>query len=322
MSGKKVKEVDLTKLDSLSTKIVYWIFQALILLNMAASIVLLIVYKEERETHLNHIFLCSFALILYNIPSFLKKKFNVYIPTVLQVFTLIFIFAHFILGEIQGVYNSSAIFDKVLHTTSGLAIATIGFSLVNILNTSKNTHLTLSPLFVAVFSLCFALAIAVVWEIFEYAADSIFRTNMQRYIPPANLEQDVAPAQGYGLIDTMTDIVVSTIAAFAICVLGYISLKTKSNVLNKFLIRMVPDYDFAIEEAKLSSDDKLLRALEKAKADSLIHGKIIAVEDVKKATLNDEETLEDLGKSEQEIVDDAQNLEEGEKKPDEISETK
>lgn len=265
----KAKKVDTSVLDSRATRIVYWVFQSFILLTLLASIVLCIVQKDGREAQINHIFLCSVALIVYHIPSFLKKRFHVYIPTVLQVFTLIFIFAHFILGEIQGVYTTSAIFDKILHTTSGLAIATIGFSLVNILNTSKNTHLTLTPLFVALFAFCFALAVAVVWEIFEYTGDTLFGMNMQRYNPPANLVQSEIPPQGYGLIDTMGDIIVSTIAAFAVCLLGFISLKTKKNYMNMFLLRMVPTFDKAIEEAQQSGDEKLVLNLEKAKAVSI-----------------------------------------------------
>ncbi|MDE7395444.1 MAG: hypothetical protein K2M95_04940 [Clostridiales bacterium] len=272
----KEDEINPIRLNTLTTRIVYWLFEALIASTMIASIVLLATGKQSRETQTTHIILCAVALVLYNIPSFIQWRFRVYVPSVLHIFTLLFITAHFILGEVGEMYSQSAVFDKILHATSGVAIATIGFSLVNMFNTSSNTHLKLSPFFVAFSSFCFALAIAVLWEIFEFASDSLVGTNMQRYIPPDELRQatDTAPAQGYGLIDTMNDIIVSTIAAFVVCVLGYVSLRTKRNLMNRFLLRKIPDYDTAIAEAEEAGDTKLVRALKKARAAALeeVHG--------------------------------------------------
>lgn len=262
----KEKEINPIRLNTLATRIVYWLFEALIASTMIASIILLATGKQSRETQTTHIILCAVALVLYNIPSFIQWRFRVYVPSVLHIFTLIFIFAHFILGEVGEVYRQSAVFDKILHATSGVAIATIGFSLVNMFNKSSNTHLKLSPFFVAFSSFCFALAIALLWEVFEYASDSLVGTNMQRYIPPDEVQQATAPIQGYGLIDTMNDIIVSTVSAFVVCILGYISLRTKRNLMNRFLLRKIPDFDTAITEAEEAGDMKLVRALRKARA--------------------------------------------------------
>lgn len=265
------KSVDLFKLNTTATRIVYWLFEVLIAGTMIFSIVFAVRDRADADalaTQLSHIMLCAVALVLYNIPSFLQWKFRLYIPSVLHIFVLIFIFAHFILGEVQGIYTESVVFDKILHATSGLAIAAGGFSVVNIMNKSTNTHLKLSPFFVALFSFCFALAIALLWEILEFASDSLFGTNMQRYIPPAGTPKRYA-TQGYGLVDTMGDVIVSTLSAFVVCVLGYIALRKKANYLNRFLLRKIPDYDTAIQEAEEAGDEKLAAALRKAKADTL-----------------------------------------------------
>ena len=91
---------------------------------------------------------------------------------------------------------------------------------------------------------------------------------MQQYLPPANLENIVGnpPAQGYGLIDTMGDVIVSTVAAAVVCVIGYITLKKKKPAFSRFLFRKITDYDTAIKEATEAGDEKLVVALEKAKA--------------------------------------------------------
>ena len=267
----KKSDINLTKLNSTATRVVYWMFQILILCTMMFSLVSLFTEPTlfDKGTHIEHIMLCVVSLVLYNIPSIAQRRFKLYVPSAMHIFVLLFIFAHFILGEVFGTYKVSAVFDKLLHTTSGLAIALGGFSLVNILNDSRNTHLKLSPLFVALFSFCFALAIALLWEVLEFTSDSLFGTNMQRYIPPENVEQAVPPKQGYGLIDTMGDMIVSTAAAFVVSVLGYVALRKKTKYLNRFLLRKIPDYDTAIAEAEEAGNTKLVEALKKARDEVL-----------------------------------------------------
>lgn len=272
------EKINLLKLNTVTTRVVYWVFQIFILGTMIASIVQACVMDSQikRNTQVTHIILCAVALVLYNIPSFMQKQFKLYVPSVLHIFILVFIFAHFVLGEVVGVYTHSAVFDKILHATSGLAIALSGFSLINLLNDKPNAHLKLNPFFVAFFSFCFALAIALLWEIFEFAADSLFGMNMQRWDPPDEIKKAVAegamkvPKQGYGLLDTMQDVIVSTAAALLVSVVGYIILKRKKELLNRFLLRKISDYETAIAEAEEAGDKKLAQALKKAKADALM----------------------------------------------------
>lgn len=261
------KRVNTLKMNTLATRIVYWLFEAVIVATMIYSIVFAVIHRnspDELAVHLSHILLCASALVLYNIPSFVQWKFRIYIPSAIHIFILLFIVAHFILGEVQGVYTQSLFFDKILHATSGFAIALGGFSLVNLLNKSNDTHSRLSPFFVALFSFCFALAIALLWEIVEFASDTFFGTNMQRYIPPEGTDPKWAK-QGYGLVDTMGDVIVSTCSAAVVCILGYIALRKKTSYLNHFLLRKIPDYDTAIKEATEAGDEKLAAALRKAR---------------------------------------------------------
>lgn len=279
-NGKETKDsekINLLKLNTTATRVVYWVFEAIILATMIASIVLCCIAdsRAERATQVNHIMLCVVALLLYNIPSLVQWKFKVYVPSAIHIFVLIFICAHFVLGEVVGVYTTSAVFDKILHATSGLAIALCGFSVVNLLNSNSNSTFKLNPFFVAFFSFCFALAIALLWEIFEFAADSLFGMNMQRWDPPEEIKQAVesgvmkVPKQGYGLVDTMQDVIVSTASAFVVCLGGFIILRRKQTLLNRFLMRKISDYDTAIMEAEEAGDDRLCAALRKAKSDAL-----------------------------------------------------
>ena len=260
---KKDKKKDHNPIIQKSVKIVTVILEILIVLTMIWSIVGLFT-DENKDVRANQIFLSLMGLILLNIPAFISKKWRLYIPSNMQILAVVFIFAHFILGEIFRVYDYSLLFDKILHTTSGLAFAAVGFSLVNLLNESKNTHLELSPFFVALFSFCFSMMIAGVWEIFEFTVDSISGANMQRWQIEGDILQIENPGR-YGLIDTMGDIIVCLIGSLVVSVAGYISLKTKGNWLNRIMIRSVKDLDKAHEEALESHDatfEKLVEELE------------------------------------------------------------
>ncbi len=265
LSKKNIEKVDIRLLETKGMKILYWSTQSLIFASIVLSIVFLGLGNTPMDVSIFNIFIGLFALIVYNFPIFFKKKFGIYIPASLQAFTLIFIAAHFVLGEIGGVYSTSAIFDKILHATSGLAIAMIGFSLVNLWNINQNTHKKLSPFFVAFFAFAFACTMGVLWEIFEYTMDCLFNTNMQRYIPPTALAEPIPPEQGYGLIDTMNDLVLSTVVAAVGCALGYFSLKVESNVLSQFMLKKVDDYDTMIAVAIENNDKPLLDALNNLK---------------------------------------------------------
>lgn len=259
-------EVNLLYLDHKSVKWVHLIFQTLIILTMVGSVISIIKAPNEIENQISHLILSTSALVLFNVPNFLKIKYKLYIPSVLQVVSLIFIYSHFILGEIFRLYDYSILFDKVLHTTSGIAITILGFSLINFLNQSKNLYLKLSPFFVAFFSFCFSLTIAALWELFEFGVDSIFNSNMQRWkVSVTELSNATLDLGRVGLIDSMLDIIVCMLGSLLVSTIGYISLKTKKNILNRVMFHRIVDYDLAIEDAIESGDYKLVEAIKKAR---------------------------------------------------------
>ena len=73
---------------------------------------------------------------------------------------------------------------------------------------------SMSPAFVALFTFCFALALDVLWEIYEFTVDALFQTNMQKYA----LEGGEALAGQAALQDTMGDLIVDFIGALGIAI--------------------------------------------------------------------------------------------------------
>ena len=88
----------------------------------------------------------------------------------------------------------------------------------------------MSPAFVALFTLCFALTLDVLWEIYEFTVDALFQTNMQKYA----LEGGEALAGQAALQDTMGDLIVDFIGALGIAIAGYLSrTRGKGNLILK-----------------------------------------------------------------------------------------
>lgn len=149
------------------------------------------------------------TLVLTFLPQMIERRFKLDYPSEFEMVILLFLFTSIYLGGIRDYYYKLWWWDILLHAFSGIIIGIIGFTLVSILNREKRLSMHLGPGFVALFSFSFAVAIGVIWEIFEFAMDSWFGLNMQKS----------------GLVDTMTDLMVDAIGALIVCVLGYLYLK-------------------------------------------------------------------------------------------------
>ena len=86
----------------------------------------------------------------------------------------------------------------------------------------------------AFFTLCFAVFLGVVWEFYEFTADSILHTNMQKFA----LESGQLLEGRAALMDTMKDLIVDTVGALVMAVVGYISLKYKKGWVEKLQLHM------------------------------------------------------------------------------------
>ena len=169
-------------------------------------------------------------ILITLIPVLFKKRFRVFIPPEFELLAIAFIFASLFLGEVHDYYNRFWWWDIALHTISGLLLGIMGFLLVHILNETEDIKLRMTPGFVAFFAFIFAVGVGALWEIFEFAMDSLFGTVMQK-----PMLDDPS-----GLTDTMWDMIVNTLGAMLISGLGYSYLKTAGN--SSFLIRWIRSF--------------------------------------------------------------------------------
>ena len=177
---------------------------------------------------------CVLGIFAMLLPGMLKKRLNLEIPSNMLILYAIFLYCAIYLGEVRSFYYIVPHWDTILHTFSGAMLGALGFSFVTFLNKTDNVPLNLSPLFVAAFALCFAVTLGVVWEIYEFTIDLIFKTNMQKFAT-----ENGEPLLGAAaLLDTMKDLIVDIIGAFFMSCTGYISLKHEKGWLEKLQLKI------------------------------------------------------------------------------------
>ena len=268
-----------------SSFIVYVTLRALVILVMILQI-----FNRNYEG----VFYCILTLILLMIPSFIQMELKIELPTTLEIFILIFIFAAEILGEIGSYYTKVANWDTMLHTINGFLAAAIGFSLVDILNRNEKVKVQLSPLFMAVVAFCFSMTIGVMWEFWECGMDLFLGMDMQKdtivhsistvMLDPTGGNQVVhidnikntaingmeLGLGGYldiGLIDTMKDLFVNFIGAVVFSIIGFFYVKQRGK--GKFANRFIPRIkDENADFLKIVEDDRKAEKVQKEDSDS------------------------------------------------------
>ncbi|MFO7578633.1 MAG: hypothetical protein R6W74_00270 [Nitrosomonas halophila] len=164
-----------------------------------------------NDGHWMHAFLLLAISSITLMPVVLGRRFRIYIPAEFQILAILFVFAALFLGEIHRYYDRLWWWDIALHASAGLLLGIFGFLLVYVLNENKRAELSMRPRFIAFFAFLFSVAMSALWEIFEFAMDQIFGTNMQKPM----LGDDS------GLTDTMWDLIVNVIGALIISLLGW-----------------------------------------------------------------------------------------------------
>ncbi len=223
-----------------------------ILFIILRTIVIAIGVRSVVLGNYEHTFMCVLTLALFLLPPFISKTFQIELPSLLEKIVLIFIFSAEILGEVSDYYVKYPIWDTMLHITTGFLAAAVGLSLIDILNRSERIRFDLSPLFVALTAFCFSMTIGVLWEFFEFGADLLLETDMQKdavvgaissvmlnpeatndAVKIGGITETVVNGQplgigGYldiGLYDTMKDMFVNFIGAVVFSVFGYFYTK-------------------------------------------------------------------------------------------------
>ena len=182
-------------------------------------------------------------------------------------------------------YSIFPFWDAVLHVISGFMFAAFGFCLVDVFNRHNRFRFELSPLFMALMAFCFSMTIGVLWEFFEYSADTVLRTDMQKDVLknaintvsiPNSLGEKVTHLQGIdkvlihteggelielggyldlGITDTMKDLFVNLIGAILFSVIGFFYIKHRGQGhIAKQFIPVVKDQEPMTDETEAQKE--------------------------------------------------------------------
>lgn len=214
-------------------------------------------------------FTAVLSLLLFLLPTFVEESFRIKLPVALEIVAVLFVFCANILGEIFEFYTLLPFWDDMLHYTSGFIFAAFGFSLVEIFNRNMRFDFHLSPIFISTVALCFAMTVGVFWEFFEFGADMLLHTDMQKDMQvgeihsallnpdgqtPVRIEEieetlirrrdgSTVLVDGYldiGLLDTMKDLFVDFLGALLFCIIGYFysAHATRGSIARRFIPRV------------------------------------------------------------------------------------
>lgn len=190
------------------------------------------VFGRPKSEYVLMLVQCILGVIAMIMPGVLTKKFRLQIPTNMLLLYTLFLYGAIYLGEVKSFYYVVPHWDTILHTFSGAMLGALGFSFVSLLNKEEKIPVQLSPIFVALCAFCFATTMGVLWEVYEFTFDGILGLNMQKFA----LEGGADLVGRAALIDTMKDLIVDTVGAFAMSFIGYISLRYKKGWVEKLLV--------------------------------------------------------------------------------------
>lgn len=153
------------------------------------------------------------ALGLTLLPGLLASRIGLRLPPSFLTAIAAFVLATLYLGEVYDFYDRFWWWDLTLHFGSAMGFGILGFLLIFML--FEGDRYAAPPWAIGALSFCLAITVGTLWELFEYAMDTLFGFNMMKS----------------GLPDTMGDIIVNTLGAALAAVAGVIYLLDRAGRL-------------------------------------------------------------------------------------------
>lgn len=150
------------------------------------------------------------TLLASLVPAFVADRLHIRIPVGFYAWIVLFTFGTLFLGEAFDFYERFSWWDVVMHGASAMGFGLMG--VVFALTLFEGDKYAAPAWAISVIAFSFALAIGALWEVFEFAMDSLFGLNMQKS----------------GLVDTMGDLIVDTVGALVGALAGFAYLKGRA----------------------------------------------------------------------------------------------
>ena len=99
-----------------------------IILSLVIAVVLEIINKNYE-----FLYITILSIILCLVPFFIQRKYEIRLPSEIQLATVLFIYSGIFLGEVQNFYVKYWWWDSLLHTFSGFAMGLVVFGALYVL---------------------------------------------------------------------------------------------------------------------------------------------------------------------------------------------
>ncbi|MBQ3733411.1 MAG: hypothetical protein II859_05560 [Bacteroidales bacterium] len=192
-------------------------------------------------------------LLVLKLPSVLRMRFKVEVPALLSIVIVLFCFCALVLGDGLDFYGKFPWWDSVLHGFSGVLLSMIALWLIHVIMAGNDKYIYFNKYFLVLFLVMFSLGMGACWEIVEYTYDSLSGTNTQQFMASTTgsifAAEDVPLCGHAALRDTMTDLILDLVGAFAVAVYGFF----RHNRLKEhyaFAVRLMEIYREEMREVK------------------------------------------------------------------------
>lgn len=200
--------------------IIWWIFRALMIYAFVAGF-----FKKPFDItdplQVGANFLCMFVWEIFMM--FPKKSIFRYIPSSLQTFLIIGIFAASFGGKFLNLYYDFRWWDVILHFIGGGACVFFGYEFVAAIQKRDKVHVPMQLILLC--AVGFSFLAATCWELFEFGFDQIacmgggigdaqhWSLELAKGTPKELTLFDPVYADRWPIMDTMADIVLNSVGA-------------------------------------------------------------------------------------------------------------
>ena len=172
-------------------------------------------------------------MVVIFIPRILNRMVHIKVPMAMDIIFVAFCFGTMILGDVADLYGKIPWWDKMQHGISGVLLGILAYEIINTFNKVDGKEIRFPPLFVAIWMVCFALAVGAFWEIWEYVTDGLFGFNSQQYLSTRGTFDNSVPLVGHeALKDTMQDLMLDLLGSGVIAIVSFFLLRKQRKNLN------------------------------------------------------------------------------------------
>lgn len=193
-----------------------------IIITLVSIASLLFLFFGNHETGLYKTLIILSIIPVMLLPYLFEKITKIEIEPIIKTLYLVFLFFAYFLGSIINFYYIIKPYDKIMHFISGVVTAFLALIILVKIKKYDAKH----PWFNILFMILVTLAIASLWEFFEFTNDNIFGKDAQKVLTT-------------GVDDTMGDMIAAFIGSVLLSILYKVELAThKKLFVTKFLEKL------------------------------------------------------------------------------------